>query len=74
MKVEVTTTKPKFKPIILNIELETREELECFFQLANHGIKLVNEINKYRDPVSKEDMQELLNSLFNPLAEVRRNL
>ena len=74
MKVTVKQQPEEFKPITLEITLESREELEAMYQVANYSSQVEKMINKeQREIGEKSDLRidPPLTALFISLKPLR---
>jgi hypothetical protein len=75
MKVTVKQQPEEFKPVTLEITLESREELEAMYQVANYSSQVEKMINKgQREFGEKSDLRidPPLRNLFAPLKSLRK--
>jgi metallophosphoesterase superfamily enzyme len=70
MKVTAKQQPEEFKPITLEITLETAEELEILFQLGNHGESIEEMLNK--DMEQDYEIDKLLTIFYEELEIFRR--
>jgi hypothetical protein len=70
MKVTVKQQPEEFKPVTLEITLESREELEAMYQVGNYSYQIQELINKEESKFGKpsnHEIDEALIIFFNSL-------